>query len=539
MTDETRLTAEFEGAGTPEALARFISLLRRGARVALVLGFIAGVSVLVMRSLAPSTYTSTVTLLLASPQQGLDSLGIVTPPPVDASAYRTLILDGPLLALALAQLGEPDDAASVEALRRSLRVNIDSQQISSVIRLQVTDRDPVRAADMANQLASRTVDWDRERGRQGLASGISSLERSVQQLQNQLAGQQAEGHDTSVTTALLQQQQNELTAARSRLAAIVVAPLIDVLRFAEPATEADPRRPLLYAIAAFTLTVLLVYLVLFVRMLLNQRLRSAAEASSVTRLPVLSVFPGAGHRNPERAERDAADILRASLLDPFDAAEVESLVILVTTAESASGRRSVSTALAESFGRAGHPTLLVDANLRNPSSGDAFGLRDGEFASLEQYLIQPDKRLELIAARRDGIRMFSLMPSFRPADWPADLLRGSLPDLINRWRRRFKIIILETAPILPYPDTLGIANIADRSLLVAGMGRSDPDRLQAAADALRKFRASSPSLVLVDTATLAWQLGLKRDQEPLSERYSISLLRAARRDSETGTDSGR
>src|SRR5690606_34336858 len=119
-------------------------------------------------------------------------------------------------------------------------------------------------------------------------------------------------------------------------------------------------------------------------------------------------------------------------------------------------------------------------------TGDTFGLRDGEFASLEQYLLEPDKRLELVAARRDGNRLFSLMPSFRPADWPADLLRGSLGGLLEAWRRRFQVIILETAPLLPYPDTPGIAGLADQALLVAQLGRSDPDQLAAAADALRK-----------------------------------------------------
>ena len=141
MTDETRLTAEFEGAGTPEAFARFLTLLRRGARVALLLGIVAGLSVFIVRSLAAPTYTSTVTLLLASPQQGLESLGIVTPPAVDASAYRTLILDGPLLELALTDMGEAPTTETVEAVRNNLRVTIDSQQISSVIRIQVTDAD--------------------------------------------------------------------------------------------------------------------------------------------------------------------------------------------------------------------------------------------------------------------------------------------------------------------------------------------------------------------------------------------------------------
>lgn len=512
-----------------EAAARLFTLLRRGAWPALFAGLLIAAAVFATRAMAPAVYTATVALLLASPQQGLDSLGIVTPPPVDASAYRTLVLEGPVLEQVLISRGEAVDSAALTSQRDRVRVSIESQQISSVLRLQVTDADPVRAADVANLLASAVVDWDRERGRQGLASGIASLERSVLQLQSQADAQLAARQDATTTLALLTRQQDELAAARSRLAAIVVTPLIDVMRFAEAPGQPDDRRPLPFAVIAFIVAVLAVYGLMFVRMLLNQRLRSAAEATSVTRLPVLSIFPGAGHRNPERAERDAADILRAGLLE--GAAEDASLVILVTTAESASGRRSVSTALAESFGRAGHTTLLVDANLRNPGSAQAFNLQDGEFPSLEQYLIQPDRQLELIEAHRDGVRMFSLMPSFRPAEWSADLLRNSLPELLDNWRSRFSVIILETAPLLPYPDTLSIVSLADRALLVAGMGRSDPDRLQAAADALRKFRAHSPGMVLVEAASWPYQLGLRRDPAHLSERYSISVPRSTRRDS--------
>ena len=530
MTDEALQTADFTVTGPTEPLARALTLLRRGARPALLLGLLAATAVFLIRTLAPASFTATATLLLAAPQQGLDSLGIVTPSAVDASAYRTLILDGPLLEQALIQLGEPADPAAAAELRRQLTISIQSQTISSVIRLAVTDRDPVRAADIVNTLAAATVDWDRERGRQGLTSGINSLERSVVRLEEQLQQQLAAGADTTVTATLLQQQQNELAAARSRLEAIVVTPLIDVMRLADPPASPDATRAFTYAVIAFVLVVLAVFLLLFIRLLLNQRLRSSAEAAAVTRLPVLSVFPGAGHRNPERAERDAADILRENVLRGVIDAEQRSLVILVTTAESASGRRSVSTALAESFGRAGHRTLLVDANLRNPGTGSAFGLQDGEFASLEQYLMKPERRLELVAARRDGLRMFSLMPSFRPAEWPADLLRGGFPQLLAQWRQRFNVIIVETAPVLPYPDTPGIVELADRTLLVAGMGRSDPERLQAAADALRKFGARHPGMVLVEAPTLRWQLGLKRDPPPLSERYSITVLRAPRRE---------
>lgn len=526
MTDETRLNSEYVGTGSRDGLARFATLLRNGTGLALLLGLIAGIAVYMFRGDSPATYTATATLLLTSPQQGLDGLGIVTPAPVDASAYRTLILDGPLLERALVARGETATVANIDALRRNLRVSIDSQQVSSVIRIELTDLLPVRAADIANALASYTINWDRERGRQGLNSGITSLERSVQQLQNQLAAQQEAEADTTVTAALLAAQQTELEAARTRLDSIVVAPLIDVLSFAEPATEADDRHQLLYALAAFAATAVAVYAIVFIRMLLNYRLRSPGEAASVTGLPVYSVFPGAGYRNDETARRDAADLLRASLLDTEDLRDVDSLVFLVTTAETKNSTYPVSAALAESFSRAGFSTLLVDANLRKPSLGKAFGLREGDFASLEQYMVRPDQKLDFIDVHLDGTRKFSFLPSFRAENTATDSLRAALPGLVSRWRRRFNVIVLETAAVLPYPDTLEIAGTADRALLVAGVGRSDPDSLQTAADALRKFRANKPGLVLVDVPRRGWRFG---NPPLLSRRYSIAKPRSAKR----------
>src|SRR5690625_7678781 len=137
MTDEALQTSDFTLTCPTEPLVRALTLLRRGARPALLLGLLAATAVFLIRTLAPASFTATATLLLAAPQQGLDSLGIVTPSAVDASAYRTLILDGPLLEQALIQLGEPADPAAAAELRRQLTISIQSQTISRVIRLAV------------------------------------------------------------------------------------------------------------------------------------------------------------------------------------------------------------------------------------------------------------------------------------------------------------------------------------------------------------------------------------------------------------------
>lgn len=511
-------------AGTASA-ARVAALIRRGATLALGLGLAAALLVFTVRSATPSTWTATATLLLASPQAGLESLGIVTPPPVDPNAYRTLILDGPVLGRVLEALGTPPTPQAERELREQVGVTVESQQISSIIRVDVRDRNNERAATIANLIAEDVLSWDRERGRQGLTAGIAALDLSVRQLEAQLAEQRAAGVSTELTQQLLTQQRAELAGARSLLETIVVAPLIDILRLAQPATEADARRALTYAAVAFLLTAALVYGVLAAQTLLSRRVRSPAEAQAVTALPLYARFPGAGRSDLDRAERDAADIMRENLLSGRDPGR-QPVVLLVTSAWSTRERGTVAASLAESFGRAGHRTLLIDADLRRPTSGDAFGLRGGEFASLESYLLDPEKRLEFVAARRDGSRVFSLMPSFRPVEWPADLLRANLGALVETWQRRFKVIIIESAPVLPYPDTLGIARLADDAVLVARIGESDPDQLAQAADSLRKLQIRGAGLALVDASSLTWRLGLRRDATPLSDRYAISVLRA-------------
>src|SRR5690625_3582161 len=105
MTDEVLRSADFTLTGTTERLARALTLLLRGARPALLLGLLAATAVFLIRTLAPASFTATATLLLAAPQQRLDSLGIVTPSAVDASAYPTLLMDGPLLDRALIRPG--------------------------------------------------------------------------------------------------------------------------------------------------------------------------------------------------------------------------------------------------------------------------------------------------------------------------------------------------------------------------------------------------------------------------------------------------
>src|SRR5690625_2875356 len=469
----------------------------------------------------PPTFTSTSTLLLTPPQPGFGDLRIVNPPAVSGSAYRTFILDGPPLEQVLMARGEATDPANVTALKKNLSITVEGQQISSIIRITLTDSDAMRAADIVNRLADAVVGWDEHRGRQSLESGVRSLERSLEQLEQRLASETAAGADTEATLQLVERQRQELAGAAGRLDEVTVAPLVDVLRYGRPATQADPKHALRNGTIAFIVTALLIYGLLLLRSLLDRHLKSASEAGDLTQLPVLSTYPGGQNvRNRSAAERDAADILRDNLIRLTGIQRGRPRVIIVTTAIGASGRRVISESLSGSFSRAGYRALMLDANLRGHAIRTLFEETQREGRHHERTPTQT------FDGRPDNRTLFDVIPTLSLSDSPADLLRTKLPEMVERWKKRFDVIILDSAPVLPYPDTRGIAHLADHSLLVVSLGSSEPDAITAASAELRKLSSSPVGVVALDAAGswVRFRHRLKRNVRAVRQLFSSLVL---------------
>jgi Mrp family chromosome partitioning ATPase len=294
--------------------------------------------------------------------------------------------------------------------------------------------------------------------------------------------------------------------------------------------EPDPSRAGVLALLAFIVVAGIVLAVAWLVSLLRNGLEQAEAVEQATGLPVLAVFPTA--QGSSRARRDAADILRGRLA--ADSTQAGPAVIVVTSPTDSAEKEGLAIALAESFGRAGQQTLLLDGNLRAPSTGDAFRLNEGEFVSLEQFLADPARRLEFVSVRLEGRPVFSLIPSFTPAGWPADLLRSSLGELLKSWQRRFPVIIIDAAPLLPFPDTPGILGNADTVILATKLGLTAPEAARQAASTLLELHGRLPRLVVSERdAALA---RFQRSRGRAADDYAISILRAPRKVQHEGAE---
>jgi len=149
-------------------------------------------------------------------------------------------------------------------------------------------------------------------------------------------------------------------------------------------------------------------------------------------------------------------------------------VVAVAAARAGDGVSTTVLNLAMTMARTGRPTAVVDANLRDPGLHTAFGLPQSP--GLAEVLTGKTE-LKSAAAPTHIPNLF-LVPSGQ-AIIPAQALlsQTGLKELFDLMRTRFDLVVVDTPPILQYPDTLHIGKSVDAVLqVVSSQGASRRDQ---------------------------------------------------------------
>ncbi len=148
-------------------------------------------------------------------------------------------------------------------------------------------------------------------------------------------------------------------------------------------------------------------------------------------------------------------------------------IVAVAGAQVGDGTSTTALNLALMMARTGRPTALLDANMRAPELHKAFGLPASP--GLAEVLTGQAEFKHAIAPT--GVANLSLVAAGN-ADVPAQALlsQPALGDFLGILRGRFDLVVIDTPPILRYPDALHMAKCADGVLLVVsahGASRRD------------------------------------------------------------------
>jgi receptor protein-tyrosine kinase len=123
--------------------------------------------------------------------------------------------------------------------------------------------------------------------------------------------------------------------------------------------------------------------------------------------------------------------------------------LAIMSPEPKEGRSFIAANLAVAFSQLGERVLLVDADFRNPVQHLLFGLENRTGLSAVISARQSAADIERIP----GLEHLSVLPAGPTPPNPVELLSlAAFPDLLEDFRNRFDLILIDSPPAAQYAD---------------------------------------------------------------------------------------
>jgi capsular exopolysaccharide synthesis family protein len=351
---------------------------------------------------------------------------------------------------------------------------------------QDSSLDPTRQ-QMANNLVN--LQTQREGIEQQFRSAIATEQQVRQEyatIPNKQLEQQRLAQQVALKKAIFDKMQAALVDAQS-----ADAETVSSLRVERPPTTkeipaAKPLGGVLMLLAGGGAGVLIGGGLIFLLSQLEGRYYTKEELQNALRqqeTPLLEVLPALGRVdlvNLSQESNRAISILRdagSPYLDAYErlrsnlrrSGNKSAKLVLVTSPSRLEGKSLVAYNLAIASARSGKRTLLVEADLRNPSQISVLGISPDFDANLEplQYYGDTSNCIRLVPS----IENLYIVPSTGPQQQPAAILESSeIRRLLEDARGRFDFVVIDSPSILRYNDAQLIEPLVDGILLVVRPG---------------------------------------------------------------------
>lgn len=195
-------------------------------------------------------------------------------------------------------------------------------------------------------------------------------------------------------------------------------------------------------------------------------------------------------RKPKSVVSEAYRTLRTNIqYSSFDK-KIQSIV--VTSAEAAEGKSTVSGNLALAFAQNENRVIIVDCDLRKPSVHKNFKVSN--LAGLSEVLIGKAQLNEVIQNRNEHL---DILTSGKIPPNPAEMLASSaMTNLIDKLKEEYDVIIIDSAPLGAVTDAQILSTKVDGTILVTRAERTKREVVLEAKNSLEKVGANILGCVL-------------------------------------------
>lgn len=261
-------------------------------------------------------------------------------------------------------------------------------------------------------------------------------------------------------------------------------------------------KTLAYAAALF-----LPLILLLVRQLLDNKIRTVRDVTKVTNLPII----GEVTNNNKKTSMVVMEYPRSYVSEEFRRIRIklgfmtkgkEPMVVAVTSSISGDGKTFCSLNIASVFSIAKKKTLLVGFDLRRPGLSKV--LKRDKSIGITDYLIG-NCTLDDAIINVNGLDI--LLSGTIPPN-PSELLSSQeCRDMINELKSRYDVIIIDTPPVGVVSDAFVVANFVDTTIFVVRQDYTLKEAMTYAVEMFNENGISDVCLVMNDINSKSTRYG--------------------------------
>lgn len=394
------------------------------------------------------------------------------------------------------------------------QITTSSSETSNLLSVTAKDRDPVRAARIANTFAQEFISFRRDTERALIAAAERQMLRRLAELSEvQRQGPQGQVLREGITT--LQTHRSVQTGD-----AIVV-------QAADPPASPSSPRTLSNTALGGAVGLLLGLIIALVRESFDDHVRDPREVEDTLERPILGFVPKT--RALSRRKRksllppEKADIFRTIRTNLWHAnADAGIGSVLVTSPGSRDGKSTIAWNLAAATTAVRKNVLLIEADLRHPSVASRHGLRsEMGLSNVLMGQVAPSKVIQGVPAwpSQPGAKRYSLeldvLVAGSPVPDSGELLdSGAMAELLREVEQHYDFVVVDGPSASLIYDAVPLMTIVGGILVVVRLGATKREGIIELREQIAKLNAHVVGAVISFTDPHRTHYGL--DSRPRS-----------------------
>jgi polysaccharide biosynthesis transport protein len=480
-------------------LGGVIAVLRRRAGLIVLCVVIATVGAVGFSLAQEKEYSASASLLFRNPGFAESLFGSsVTTPATDPT--REAATNEKLVGLEIVAKRTSEHLKGLTPEEVSEMVGVSASGEADIVSVTVMSPDPAQAKAVANAFAHQFITFRAQADKAKLTEAKRLAEEEYSRLSpEQQAGPRGEALSSG--------------AEKLGILASLQTGNAELVQPAELPTSPSSPKPLRNGVLAAIIGLLLGCGLAFFFERLDRRLRNPEEARDAFGLPILATVPESKAivaSNKRTAalelpfmENEAFRMLRAQLRYFNTDREVQA--VAVSSHAAGVGKSTVAWNLAR-VAATSSKAIVVEADLRNPTLSAQHGLRSAPgLAELLTHQVGLDAAIQskpLAAgsngAASGGTQLDVIVAGSNPPN-PAELIESqTMSDILAELRKRYELVVIDTAPIGVVSDALPLIRMADGLIVVARIGETTRDTAHEMRNQLDRLDA--PTLGVVANA---------------------------------------